>query len=107
MQNKGKAVFYAIAGGYLLYLAYQLFGGRMDEGGKDYMLMLICSIFFAIAGTAILIYTVIMYRKMMKAEAENSGEPEESSEPEAISELEESSELEEISEYEESERGEE
>ncbi len=82
MQNKGKAVFYAIAGGYLMYLAYQLFGLRMNDGGKNYMLSLIFSILFAAAGAGILIYTAIMYQKMLKAEAENGDKPEESSDPE-------------------------
>lgn len=85
MQNKGKAVFYAIAGGYLIYLAYQLFGSRMDDGGKNYMLSLIFSIFFVVAGAGILIYTAIMYQKMLKAEAENGDEPEENAEPEESS----------------------
>lgn len=89
MQNKGKAVFYAIAGGYLMYLAYQLFGSRMDDGGKNYMLSLIFSIFFAVAGAGILIYTAIMYQKMLKAEAENSDSQEENAEPEESSDSEE------------------
>lgn len=98
MQNKGKAVFYAIAGGYLIYLAYQLFGSRMDDGGKNYMLSLIFSIFFVVAGAGILIYTAIMYQKMLKAEAENGDSQEESGEPEEVRELEESSEPEESKE---------
>lgn len=85
MQNKGKAVFYAIAGGYLIYLAYQLFGSRMDDGGKNYMLSLIFSIFFVVAGAGILIYTAIMYQKMLKSEAENGDEPGENAEPEESS----------------------
>lgn len=91
MQNKGKAVFYVIAGGYLIYLAYQLFGSRMDDGGKNYMLSLIFSIFFVVAGAGILIYTAIMYQKMLKAEAENGDEPEDDHELEGNVETEESS----------------
>lgn len=103
MQNKGKAVFYAIAGGYLLYLAYQLFGSRMDDGGEDYTMMLIFSIFFAVAGAAILIYTAIMYKKMVKAEAEAVSESDENSESEENCESEENRELEENRESEENE----
>lgn len=95
MQNKGKAVFYAIAGGYLMYLAYQLFGSRMDDGGKNYMLSLIFCIFFVVAGAGILIYTAIMYQKMLKAEAENGDEPEENHELEGNVEPDESSDPEE------------
>ena len=101
MQNKGKAVFYAIAGGYLMYLAYQLFGLRMNDGGKNYMLSLIFSIFFVVAGAGILIYTAIIYQKMLKAEAENGDEPEERSEPEEDHEMEENVETEESSDSEE------
>lgn len=82
MQNKGKAVFYVIAGGYLMYLAYQLFGTRMNDGGKNYMLSLIFSILFVVAGAGIWIYTAIMYQKMLKSEAGKDDEPEERSEPE-------------------------
>lgn len=71
MENKGKAFFYVIAGGYLLYLAYKLFGVRMDNGGKDYALMMIFSVLFAIVGVAILVYTGIMYVKMIKKDQED------------------------------------
>ncbi|MDE5909134.1 MAG: hypothetical protein K2H52_10415 [Lachnospiraceae bacterium] len=80
MKSKGQAAFYAIAGGYLLYLAYQLFGGRMDNAGEDYVMALLFSIFFAVAGTAILVYTAIMYQKILKKEAQELAEPEESAE---------------------------
>ncbi|MBD5547227.1 MAG: hypothetical protein HDQ97_07500 [Lachnospiraceae bacterium] len=80
MQDKGKAAFYVIAGGYLLYLAYQLFKSRMDNGGENYALFLTFSILFAIVSAVILIYTALMYRKMLKREAEEEMEPEESGE---------------------------
>ncbi len=77
MRSKGQAAFYALAGGYLLYLAYQLFGGRMDNGGENYWVALIFSIFFVIAGAAILIYTAIMYQKVTKQETQASSKKEE------------------------------
>lgn len=76
MDNKGKAVFYVIAGGYLLYLAYQLFTGRMDNGGKDGTLVLVFSILFAVAGVAILVYTAIAYKKMQDTQEEEAASKE-------------------------------
>ena len=80
MRSKAQAAFYALAGGYLLYLAYQLFEGRMDNGGENYLMALIFSIFFVAAGVAILIYTAMMYRKMTKQEVQVFSETEEETE---------------------------
>lgn len=80
MRSKGQAAFYALAGGYLLYLAYQLFAGRMDNGGENYLMALVFSIFFVAAGIAILIYTAIMYRKMINQEVQTSTGAEEETE---------------------------
>lgn len=77
MKSKGQAAFYAIAGGYLLYLAYQLFEGRTDNAGVNDVTALLFSILFAVAGIAILIYTAIMYQKILKEESHRPTEAEE------------------------------
>lgn len=54
MREKGRSVIYGLAGFYLLYTAYQMFQARMENGGSDYVLMIIFSIIFVVAGVGIL-----------------------------------------------------
>lgn len=52
--DKGRAAVYVMAGGYLLYLAYNLFKMLPDYEGANATIMLIFAIFFLIIGVAIL-----------------------------------------------------
>lgn len=64
-KDKSRAAIYATAGVYLLYLAYQIFGSRLDDGGSEYTLMLIFSIFFLIAGLGLIAFSIHVVRKML------------------------------------------
>lgn len=63
MNEKARAAVYAMAGGYLLYMAYQVFGSRMDHGGNEYTLMLIFSILFLIFGIGLIGFSIYMLKK--------------------------------------------
>lgn len=63
MNDKARAAIYMMAGGYLLYMAYQVFGLRMDNGGNEYMLMLIFSIVFLVFGLGLIAFGIYMLKK--------------------------------------------
>lgn len=63
MNDKARAAIYMMAGGYLLYMAYQVFGLRMDNGGNEYTLMLIFSIVFLVFGMGLIAFGIYMLKK--------------------------------------------
>lgn len=63
MNDKARAAVYVLGGGYLLYMAYQVFGMRMDNGGADYTLMMIFSILFLIFGIGFIGFAIYMMKK--------------------------------------------
>ncbi len=65
-KDKGRAAIYAMAGVYLLYMAYQIFGSRMDNGGSDYTLMMIFSVLFLIFGVGLIVFSIYMMKKNEK-----------------------------------------
>ncbi len=63
MREKGRPAIYGMAALYLFYLAYQMFGARLENGGADYMLMLVFSGIFVLAGISLLVISFFMLRK--------------------------------------------
>lgn len=61
--DKARAAVYALAGAYLLYMAYQIFNSRMDQGGSQYTLMLVFSIIFLILGIGLIVFGVFIMKK--------------------------------------------
>ena len=70
MREKGRAGVYFIAGLYLLYNAYQVFGFRNDNQGQDMMLMIIFSIIFLVAGLGLVIASFYIMKKVKEKEQE-------------------------------------
>lgn len=66
MREKGRAAIYGLAGFYVWYLAYQMFGARNDGGGNNYVLMLVFSLLFVLAGGAMLFLAYRMIRQGQK-----------------------------------------
>lgn len=64
--EKGRAAIYAMAGVYLLYMAYQIFGARVENGGNEYTLMVIFSVFFLIFGIGLIAFSIYMMKKSEK-----------------------------------------
>ena len=63
MNDKARAAVYAMAGVYMLYMAYQVFGARMDNGGSDLTLMLTFSVIFVIFGLGLIGFAIYMMKK--------------------------------------------
>ena len=53
-----RTAIYVAAGGYLLYLAYQLFGGLSESTGLSYMVSLAAMVLFAAGGAGIMIFGI-------------------------------------------------
>ncbi len=63
MNDKARAAVYALAGIYLLYMAYQIFNSRMDQGGSQYTLMLIFSVIFLVLGIGLIVFSAYIMKK--------------------------------------------
>lgn len=63
MNDKARAAVYAMAGVYMLYMAYQIFSVRMDNGGSDFTLMLVFSVIFLIVGLGFIGFAIYMIKK--------------------------------------------
>ncbi len=63
MNDKARAAVYALAGIYLLYMAYQIFNSRMDQGGSQYTLMLIFSVIFLVLGIGLIVFSTYIMKK--------------------------------------------
>ena len=64
--DKARAGVYVLAGLYMLYMAYQVFSVRMDNGGSDFTLMIIFSIVFLLAGLGLIGFAIYMMKKNEK-----------------------------------------
>lgn len=64
--DKARAGVYLLAGVYMLYMAYQVFSVRMDNGGSDYTLMMIFSAIFLICGLGLIGFAIYMMKKNEK-----------------------------------------
>ena len=71
IQNRNRATLLALAGAYVLYLAYELLKDQVN--GNSSMELWVCILavaFFGISGIAILIYAWKIYRTKDKEEEE-------------------------------------
>ncbi len=64
-RNRARFVIYALAGAYLLYLAWQLFQG-LEDAGSDRTIMIVAIIAFTLIGAAAVIVGVYVSGKQMK-----------------------------------------
>ncbi|MCD7957000.1 MAG: hypothetical protein LUG93_14885 [Lachnospiraceae bacterium] len=77
-RDKLRKGIYAIAGIYLLYTAWQLFGGM--DGAENTMLMTVFAILFAIMGAALVMWSAwSMYKEHSQGSASESDRGEENS----------------------------
>ncbi|MCC8163124.1 MAG: hypothetical protein LIO86_08180 [Lachnospiraceae bacterium] len=75
MRNeKGRQMIYLLAGGYLIYLAWQMFQSRSEVTGTGLIVSMIASIVFVVVGVVLIISAV---RTLMKPDPEEEPEPEE------------------------------
>lgn len=66
MNEKARAGVYVLAAVYLFYMAYQMFSVRMDNGGREYTLMMIFSAVFVICGLGLIALAIYMMKKNEK-----------------------------------------
>ncbi len=64
--SKKRSVFYGLAGIYLLYLAYELFGNLAEVSGMEYTFCIIFSVLFAVGGVGILFFALRLFQKKEK-----------------------------------------
>lgn len=57
-REKKRAAVYALVGIYLLYLAVQLFQGRLDDGGDVQWILIIFMVLFAGVGVGLTVFSV-------------------------------------------------
>lgn len=72
MREKARASIYTMAGFYLLYLAYQMFSGRMDNGGDEYYLMMIFTVIFVMLGAGLMVFAAAMMKKSIQKDRGDS-----------------------------------
>lgn len=72
--NRRRSVFYGLAGVYLLYLAYELFGNLSEMSGTEHIFCVLFTILFAIGGAGILWYAVRLFQREDKPDSEQSDE---------------------------------
>ena len=74
LQNRNRAMLYALVGGYLIYLAYEMI--RVELAGESAMpmwLCILCAVLMAAAGVAIL---VLSWKTNKAKDEEETNEPE-------------------------------
>ena len=62
-KDKARSGVYAMAGAYLLYMAYQIFTSRTDSAGVEYTIMIIFSILFLLLGLGLIGFSLYMMKK--------------------------------------------
>lgn len=80
-----RTAIYVAAGGYLLYLAYQLFGRLPDSTGTSYTVSLAAMIVFAVGGAGVMIFGIwqlILLVKNTPSEFDKQPDPAEQDLPE-------------------------
>ena len=76
IQNRNRAMLLAVFGGYVIYLAYEIM--RDELAGKSSMAMwvcILCTVFLAAAGTAVLILAWKVYKTKDPEEKEEPEDP--------------------------------
>ena len=62
--GKTRSTLLGVVGAYLMYLAYQLFEKRADaDASMPPALRIVFIVFFALAGAAIIVYALLVWRK--------------------------------------------
>lgn len=70
MKSKGRSAIYAMAGFYLLYMAYQIFDNRAESAGTEYVLVMAAAAAFLLIGTGIAVFGFYILYKSGKEERE-------------------------------------
>lgn len=74
MNSKSRSGLMIIAGGYLVYLGFKLMRDVINKDTGNFMLFMICAIFFMVVGALIAIYYV---KNMLRLNAEETEAEEE------------------------------
>ena len=78
--NKNRAVLLAVAGGYILYLAYGLLKNLLaGDQGMPVWVFVAAIVLFTVSGIAILVFAFKLYRSKEKEENEEPAENKEDS----------------------------
>lgn len=70
MSKRAKVTLYAVCGGYLFYMAYQMFQTVLELGVADSVISLVFSILFVIMGIITWIFTWRLSRDVKREEEE-------------------------------------
>lgn len=81
-RDRGRMAIYAMAGLYLLYMAYSIFNGLSSSSGNERILMIVFIIFFTIVGGGMVIMGVYMGYRLSKQTPDATKEIEEETEEE-------------------------
>lgn len=65
-RNKGRMAIYTMAGFYLVYMAYTMFGSLGNSTGNEKILMVVFTIFFAVVGVAMIVFGITTGYKLSK-----------------------------------------
>lgn len=65
-RTKGRMAIYAMAGFYILYMAYSIFRGLPTSHGNEKILMIVFMILFAVVGAGMMVMGVYMGYKLSK-----------------------------------------
>ena len=68
IRNKGRSAVYAMAGFYLLYLAYEVFKNRADNAGTEQILLLLSAAAFVLIGAGLIGFGLYNMQKVRKQE---------------------------------------
>ncbi len=66
MKSRGRSVIYAMAGFYLVYMAYQVFKNRADSSGGEYVAVMIGAAAFLVIGAGLIGFGLYMFYKIGK-----------------------------------------
>ena len=87
--NKRRSLFYALAGAYLIYLAYELAIGISTQTGKEQIVSVIGAIVFGGIGIFLIVQSIVKGYKISKEEKQQSLEQEDDTLEESVEEREE------------------
>lgn len=69
-REKGRLAIYSMAGFYLLYMAYSLYGGLSKNSGAEFIIAAIAMVVFVIAGAGLIIFGIKKGYRISKEEQE-------------------------------------
>ena len=72
-KNRGRSALYAMAGFYLVYMAYQVFKNRADSSGGEFVAVMIGAAAFLIIGVGLMGLGLYMFYKIGKEQHEAAG----------------------------------